>query len=92
MYSCTPSLTSALDGVDGQSQNPAALLPEKTRYLLHSRAVGPQDLSARLRKISPPLGFDPGTVQPVASPYTDWAIPAYMGTGQRYKPRLAKGH
>jgi hypothetical protein len=28
-----------------------------------------------VRKISPPPGFDPRTVQPVASRYTDWAIP-----------------
>jgi hypothetical protein len=27
-------------------------------------------------KISPPPGFDPRTVQPVASSYTDYAIPA----------------
>jgi len=25
-----------------------------------------------VRKISPPPGFDPRTVQPVASPYTDY--------------------
>jgi hypothetical protein len=30
-----------------------------------------------LRKISPPSGFDPRTVQPVASRYTDYAIPAH---------------
>jgi hypothetical protein len=30
-------------------------------------------------KISPPPGFDPRTAQPVASPYTDWAIPAHDG-------------
>jgi hypothetical protein len=29
MYSCTLSLTSALDGVGGQRPAPAALLPEK---------------------------------------------------------------
>ena len=29
--------------------------------------------TSRLRR-----GFDPGTVQPVASRYTDWAIPAQM--------------
>jgi hypothetical protein len=28
------------------------------------------------RKISPLLGFDPRPVQPVASRYTDWSIPA----------------
>jgi hypothetical protein len=30
----------------------------------------------RVRKISPPPEFDPWTVQPVASRYTDCAIPA----------------
>ena len=30
-----------------------------------------------MRKISSPPGFDPQTVQPVASRYTDWAIPAH---------------
>jgi hypothetical protein len=38
---------------------------------------GPQDRSGRVRKISPPPRFDPRTVQPVASRYTDRAIPAY---------------
>ena len=71
MYSSTSSLTSALDGVDDQRHAPAALPLRKTRYLLYSRPVGPQERSVRVRKISPPLGFDPGTVQLVASPYTD---------------------
>jgi hypothetical protein len=39
--------------------------------------VGPQVRSGRVRKISPPLGFDPRIVQPVASRYTDYAIPAH---------------
>jgi len=34
---------------------------------------GPQDQSGQARKISPPPGFDPWSVQPVASRYTDWA-------------------
>ena len=34
--------------------------------------------SGRVRKISPAPGFDPRTVQPVASRYTDWAIPAHF--------------
>ena len=36
----------------------------------------PQGRSGRVRKVSPPPGFDPQTVQPVASRYTDCAIPA----------------
>jgi hypothetical protein len=36
----------------------------------------PQGRSGRVQKNSPPPGFDPRTVQPVASRYTDWAIPA----------------
>jgi hypothetical protein len=35
-----------------------------------------------VRKISPPPGFDPRTFQPVASRYTDYAIPAAKGTDE----------
>jgi hypothetical protein len=35
-----------------------------------------------VRKISPPPGFDPRTFQPVASRYTDYAIPAPKGTDE----------
>jgi hypothetical protein len=41
------------------------------RYPLYRRLGGPQGWSGRVRKISPPLGFDPRTVQLVASRYTD---------------------
>jgi hypothetical protein len=34
---------------------------------------GPQDRSGQVRKISLPPGFDPRTVQAVASRYTDYA-------------------
>ena len=63
-------------GVGGQHHAPAALYPGKTRYPLYWRLGGPQDRSGQVRKISPPPGFDPRTVQPVASSYTDWAISA----------------
>jgi hypothetical protein len=63
-------------GVGGQLHAPAALHPGMTRYPLYKRLGGPQGRSGRLRKISPPPGFDPRTVQPVASRYTDWAIAA----------------
>jgi hypothetical protein len=64
-------LTSALDGVGGQSHDPAVLTPRKTRCPLYKRLSGTQDRSGRVRKISPLPGFDPRTVQPVASRYTD---------------------
>ena len=63
-------------GVGGQHHAPAALPPGKTRYPLYRRLGGPHGRSGRVRKISPSPGFDPRTVQPVASRYIDWAIPA----------------
>ena len=71
MYSSTLSLTSALDGVGGQRHAPAALPTGKTRYPLYRRLSGSQGRSKRVLKISPPPGFDPRTVQPLASGYTD---------------------
>ena len=57
-YSSALSLTSALDGVGGQRYGPAALPPEKTRYLLYRKLGGPQGRSDPLRKISPtPTGI-----------------------------------
>ena len=41
---------------------------------MYWRLCGPQGLSGQVRYISPPQGFDPRTVQPAASHYTDWAI------------------
>ena len=58
-------------GVGGQHHVPAALPPRKTRYPLYRRLGGPQGRSGRVRKMSPPPGFDPWTVQTVASRYTD---------------------
>ena len=66
-----------LDGVGSQRQTPAALPPGKTGYPLYRKVGGAQGQSGRVWKISPPPGFDPWTVQPVASHYTDWAIPAH---------------
>ena len=63
-------------GVGGQHHAPAALPSAKTRYPLYRRLGKPQGRSERVRKISPPQGFDPRTFQLVASRYTDWAIPA----------------
>jgi len=52
------------------------------------RLGGPQFCSGWVRKISPPLGSDPKTVQPVASSYTDCALPAQAG---RFTQNLNKG-
>ena len=57
----------------GVSVTPRPLLPpENTRYPLYRRHGGPQGRSGQVREISPQPGFDPRTVQPVASRYTEW--------------------
>ena len=61
--------------VGGQRHAPS-FTPGKDPVPLYRRLGGPQGRSGRVRKISPPPEFDPRTVQPVASRYTDWAIPA----------------
>ena len=68
-FSSTLSLTSALDGVGGQSHAQATLPPGKTRYPLYRRLGGPHGRFGRVRKNSPPPRFDTRTVQPVASGY-----------------------
>ena len=69
-----PLLDHGLKGGEGSASRPARFLPPvKTRYPLYRRLGGSQGRSGQVRKISHPLGFDPRTVQPVASRYTDWA-------------------
>ena len=46
-------------GVGGQHNAPAVLPPGKTRSPLYRRLCGPQGRSGRVRKTSPPPGFDP---------------------------------
>jgi hypothetical protein len=53
-------------GVGGQRHARTALASGKTR---NRRLSGPQSRSERVRKISPPSGFDPWIVQPVVSRY-----------------------
>jgi hypothetical protein len=67
-------MTSALEGGEWSASRPGRTLPPgKTRYPLYRRLGGPQGRSGQVRKISPPPGYDPRTVQPVVSHYTDWA-------------------
>ena len=61
----------------GQRHVSAFLPPIKTRYPLYRRLRTPQGFPGRVRKTSSPPGFDPRTVQPIASRCTDWAIPAH---------------
>ena len=59
---------------EGSASRPGRfLLPTKTRYPFYRRLGGPRGRSGEVRKISPPPGFDPRIVEPVASRYTDWA-------------------
>jgi hypothetical protein len=67
-------MTTALEADEGSASRPGCSLPPgKTRYPLYRRLGGPQGRSGQVRKISPPLGFDPWTVHPVAGRYTDYA-------------------
>ena len=66
-------------GVDGQHHAPAALPPGK-RSGIHCIGgwVSPRTgLDGCGKSRPPPPGFDPRTVQPVGSRYTDYAIPAH---------------
>ena len=59
---------------DGSASRPGRSLPPgNIRYPLYRRLGGPQGRPGQVRKISSPTGFDPRTVQPVASRYTDYA-------------------
>jgi hypothetical protein len=83
-------------GVGGQLLAPAALTPGITRYPLYRRLCGPHSRSVQVRKILLLPGFDPITVHPKASRYTDWAILSHAYKGVTilkclvcYKPKGA---
>ena len=64
-------------GVSGQHHTSAALPREKRRDTHCTEGLGgPQGRSGRVRKILPRLGFDPRTIQAVASHCTDWDVRA----------------
>ena len=71
-YSSTLSLTSTLDGVDGQ-RHALAALPPGQRPGTHCIGgwVGHRTGLDGCRNSRPPPGLDPRTAQPVASRYTD---------------------
>ena len=65
-------------GVGGLRHTPVTLPPGMAQHPLYRRLGGPQGQSGWVQKIWPPPGFDPQTVQPVASRYTDCSIPAHL--------------
>ena len=68
------SWPTALVGCEGSASRPGPSLPPgKTRYPLYRRLGGPKGRFGQVRKILPPPGFGPRTVQPLVSRYTDWA-------------------
>jgi hypothetical protein len=74
---------------EGSASRPGCSLPPgETRYPLYRRLGGPQGRSGQMRKISPPPGFDPRTVQPVALPTT---LPGPLVTNKWYQTYFAKG-
>jgi hypothetical protein len=73
VYSSTPSLTSTLDGSGWSTPRPGRLTPGKDTVPIVQEAGWAQDRYGRVRKISTLPGFDPRTVQPVASRYTVYA-------------------
>ena len=85
MYSSPLSLTSAVDGVGGQRHASSTLPSGKTRYAPYRRLGWTQGKFGQVRKSRPPPGFDPRTVQPVASRYTDRAIAAHPAALHRRK-------
>ena len=65
---------------EGSASRPGRSLPPgKTQYPLYRRLGGPQGRSGQVRKFSPPPGFDPRAVQPVASCYTDCTTRPFIG-------------
>jgi hypothetical protein len=85
-------MTIALERGDGSASHLGrSLHPGKTRYPLYRRLGGLQGRSGQVWKSLSPPGFDPRTVWPVASHYTDYATgppPFYLAdiseTAQQY--------
>ena len=69
-------MTSALDEVDGQRHAPAAFTSGKDPVpIVQEAGWAPGPVWKYAENLASP-GFNPRTFQPVASRYTDYAIPA----------------
>jgi hypothetical protein len=68
-----------LDGGGWLTPHPRCFINgQETWYPLYGRLGWPQGWSGWVRKVSPPQGFSPWAVQPVASHYTDSAVQAHL--------------
>jgi hypothetical protein len=83
-------------GLSGECQALAALSPENDP--LYRRLGGPQGWSGLVQKISSPPGFDPWTIQPLASCHTDYTVLAqktmhtlcYVSNGKKGKRKCVR--
>ena len=68
-------MTTALEGGEVSASHPAAFYPGKDPVpIVQKTGWAPGPVWTGAENIPSPPGFDPRTVQPVASHYTDWAI------------------
>ena len=78
MYSSTLPLTSALDGGRWSTPWPSDFTPGINLVPIVQEAGRAPGNVWTVQKISPPLRFDPRTVQPVDSHYTDYTTVAHI--------------
>ena len=72
MYSSTLPSTSALDGGGWSTPRPGGLTPRKDPVpIVQEAGWAPGPVWTGAENLAPPPGFDPRTVQSVASRYTD---------------------
>jgi len=84
LFSCILAVTMALEGSGWSQPYPGCFTLRKgPKYPLYRRLVGPQSWSEWVWKISPLLGFEPQTIQPVACCCTSYAILAFLFMGAR---------
>ena len=68
-------MTTALEGGEGSASRPGRYLPPGKDPVRIVQEAGwtPGPVWTGAENLAPPPGFDPRTVQPTASRYTDWA-------------------
>jgi hypothetical protein len=79
-------------GVGVQCHTPATYLWKETRNPLYVRMSEFQSRFGRVQRISRLPGFDPGSVEPIASRYTDCSIPAHNDYKQRSHLPVKRKH